>query len=130
MTESKAAPLSSSVQSGSSDPGHSQTSNEHEKETEETDTASVLSTSSKSARGFKWPGFGINPYAHSHSNPPSIRGRKVTGDAKRSRRTSDSVNSLHENDGSLTPALELEIQGSRKEQDSWGFGDEVSMGLE
>ncbi|KAK8859653.1 Pex24p-domain-containing protein [Apiospora arundinis] len=143
VNESKVAPtLSSSVQSGSSDPGHSQTSNEPERDNEETDTASVLSTSStsKSARGFKWPGFGINPYAHhSHSNPPSIRGssahRKAmgagTGDSKRSRRTSDSVNSAHENEvGSLTPALELEIQGSRKEQASWGFGDEVSMGLE
>ncbi|KAK8062635.1 integral peroxisomal membrane peroxin [Apiospora hydei] len=130
VAESK-APLSSSVQSGSSDPGHSQTSNEHDRDNEETDTASVLSTSSKSARGFKWPGFGINPYAHhSHSNPPSIRGKKVTNSSKRTRRTSDSVNSAHENDGSLTPALELEIQGSRKEQASWGFGDEVAMGLE
>ncbi|KAK8029745.1 hypothetical protein PG993_011036 [Apiospora rasikravindrae] len=118
--ESKAL-LSSSVQSGSSDPGHSQTSNEHEKDNEETDTASVLSTSSKSARGFKWPGFGINPYAHhSHSNPPSIRSKKATEGSKRSRRTSDSVNSAHENDGSLTPALELEVQGARKEQASWG----------
>ncbi|KAK8078848.1 hypothetical protein PG994_002655 [Apiospora phragmitis] len=124
------AQLSTSVQSGSSDPGHSQTSNEHENDNEETETASVLSTSSKSARGFKWPGFGINPYAHSHSNPPSIRSRKATNGSKRSRRTSDSVNSNQENDGSLTPALELEIQGSRKEQASWGFGDEVSMGLE
>ncbi|KAK8001270.1 integral peroxisomal membrane peroxin [Apiospora marii] len=123
--------LSSSVQSASSDPGHSQTSNEHEKDNDETDTASVLSTSSKSARGFKWPGFGINPYAHSHSNPPSIRSSRKKDGSKRSRRTSDSVNSSHENDaGSLTPALELEIQGSRKEQASWGFGDEVSMGLE
>lgn len=130
ITEPKAL-LSSSLQSGSSDPGHSQTSNELEKDNEETDTASVLSTSSKSARAFKWPGFGINPYAHSHSNPPSIRSSKKTGSSKRSRRTSDSVNSSHENEaGSLTPALELEIQGSRKEQASWGFGDEVSMGLE
>ncbi|KAK7959790.1 integral peroxisomal membrane peroxin [Apiospora aurea] len=104
VAESK-APLSSSVQSGSSDPGHSQTSNEHDKDNEETDTASS-------------------------QQPPSIRGKKVTDSSKRTRRTSDSVNSAHENDGSLTPALELEIQGSRKEQASWGFGDEVAMGLE
>ncbi|KXJ89876.1 integral peroxisomal membrane peroxin-domain-containing protein [Microdochium bolleyi] len=32
--------------------------------------------------------------------------------------------------GSLTPALELEIQGHHKELGSWGVGDDVQMGLE
>ncbi|KAH7029666.1 integral peroxisomal membrane peroxin-domain-containing protein [Microdochium trichocladiopsis] len=32
--------------------------------------------------------------------------------------------------GSLTPALEFEIQGHHKELGSWGVGDDVQMGLE
>ncbi|KAJ1324779.1 Integral peroxisomal membrane peroxin [Microdochium nivale] len=32
--------------------------------------------------------------------------------------------------GSLTPALELEIQGHHRELGSWGYGDDVQMGLE
>ncbi|KAH8649053.1 integral peroxisomal membrane peroxin-domain-containing protein [Xylariales sp. PMI_506] len=90
------------------------------KEDEFPDNASLVSTSSKSTR-FWLPG------------PPSLR-RRATGDTtKRSRRTSE-VGSLHDADrdadSNLTPALELAIQGSRKEQDSWGVGDEVTMGLE
>ncbi|KAI1406856.1 Pex24p-domain-containing protein [Hypoxylon sp. FL1857] len=83
---------------------------------EEDDAVSVLSTSSKSAR-FRLSG-------------PSLR-RRTTGGTHRSRRTSEAA-SLRSNDdeGSLTPALELEIQGHQKEQGQWGIGDEAQMGLE
>ncbi|KAI2627649.1 Pex24p-domain-containing protein [Hypoxylon sp. NC1633] len=83
---------------------------------EEDDAVSVLSTSSKSAR-FK-------------SSGPSLR-RRTTGGTHRSRRTSEAA-SLRSNDdeGSLTPALELEIQGHWKDQGQWGIGDEAQMGLE
>ncbi|KAI0836441.1 Pex24p-domain-containing protein, partial [Hypoxylon sp. FL0890] len=82
---------------------------------EEDDAVSVLSTSSKSAR-FRLSG-------------PSLR-RRTTGGTHRSRRTSEAA-SLRSNDdeGSLTPALELEIQGHQKEQGQWGIGDEAQMGL-
>ncbi|OTA56690.1 Pex24p-domain-containing protein [Hypoxylon sp. EC38] len=83
---------------------------------EEDDAVSVLSTSSKSAR-FRLSG-------------PSLR-RRTTGGTHRSRRTSEAA-SLRSNDdeGSLTPALELEIHGHQKEQGQWGIGDEAQMGLE
>ncbi|KAI1388145.1 Pex24p-domain-containing protein [Hypoxylon trugodes] len=83
---------------------------------EEDDAVSVLSTSSKSAR-FRLPG-------------PSLR-RRTTGGTHRSRRTSEAA-SLRSNDdeGSLTPALELEIQGHQRDQGQWGIGDEAQMGLE
>ncbi|KAI1134670.1 Pex24p-domain-containing protein [Hypoxylon sp. FL0543] len=83
---------------------------------EEDDAVSLLSTSSKSAR-FRLSG-------------PSLR-RRTTGGTHRSRRTSEAA-SLRSNDdeGSLTPALELEIQGHQKEQGQWGIGDEAQMGLE
>jgi hypothetical protein len=80
------------------------------------DNVSVLSTSSKSTR-FKLP------------SGPSLR-RRTTGDTRRSSRRFSDVGSVHDSEGNLTPALELEIQGSRKEQDSWGVGDEVAMGLD
>ncbi|OTA96255.1 hypothetical protein M434DRAFT_143251 [Hypoxylon sp. CO27-5] len=83
---------------------------------EEDDAVSVLSTSSKSAR--------------LRLSGPSLR-RRTTGGTHRSRRTSEAA-SLRSNDdeGSLTPALELEIQGHQKEQGQWGIGDEAQMGLE
>ncbi|OTA99373.1 hypothetical protein M426DRAFT_325173 [Hypoxylon sp. CI-4A] len=83
---------------------------------EEDDAVSLLSTSSKSAR-FK-------------SSGPSLR-RRTTGGTHRSRRTSEAT-SLRSNDdeGSLTPALELEIQGHQRDQGQWGIGDEAQMGLE
>ena len=89
---------------------------------EDTDSLSVLSNSSKSAR-FKWPSLG----GHSNNSAPQLR-KKPSRDTKRNRRPSDG-GSIHENDISLTPALELEIQGSRKDQETWGFGDDVTMGL-
>ncbi|KAI1098367.1 Pex24p-domain-containing protein [Jackrogersella minutella] len=83
---------------------------------EEDDAVSVLSTSSKSAM-FRLSG-------------PPLR-RRTTAGTHRSRRTSEAA-SLRSNDdeGSLTPALELEIQGHRKDQGQWGIGDEAQMGLE
>ncbi|KAI1373102.1 Pex24p-domain-containing protein [Hypoxylon crocopeplum] len=83
---------------------------------EEDDAVSLLSTSSKSAR-FR-------------SSGPSLR-RRTTGGTHRSRRTSEAA-SLRSNDdeGSLTPALELEIQGHRRDQAQWGIGDEAQMGFE
>ncbi|KAI0116733.1 Pex24p-domain-containing protein [Daldinia grandis] len=83
---------------------------------EEDDAVSVLSTSSKSAR------FRLSS--------PQLR-RRNTGGTHRSRRTSETA-SLRSNDdeGSLTPALELEIQGHQRDQGQWGIGDEAQMGLE
>ncbi|KAI0853642.1 Pex24p-domain-containing protein, partial [Daldinia vernicosa] len=82
---------------------------------EEDDAVSVLSTSSKSAR------FRLSS--------PQLR-RRNTGGTHRSRRTSETA-SLRSNDdeGSLTPALELEIQGHGRDQGQWGIGDEAQMGL-
>ncbi|KAI0129771.1 integral peroxisomal membrane peroxin [Xylariales sp. AK1849] len=99
---------------------HSIASNNSITSDEDADNLSVLSTSSKSAR-FRFPGTGSTA-------PPALR-RKKTGDSKRSRRTSE-TNSLRDSEGNLTPQLELEIQGSRRAQDSWGIGDDVAMGLE
>ncbi|KAI1088424.1 Pex24p-domain-containing protein [Rostrohypoxylon terebratum] len=83
---------------------------------EEDDAVSVLSTSSKSAR--------------LRMSGPPLR-RRATGGTHRSRRTSETA-SLRSNDdeGRLTPALELEIQGHGKDQGQWGIGDEAQMGLE
>ncbi|KAI0173102.1 Pex24p-domain-containing protein [Hypoxylon sp. FL1284] len=83
---------------------------------EEDDALSVLSTSSKSAR-FRM-------------SAPSLR-RRNTGSTRRSRRASESASlRSNEDEGSLTPALELEIQGHQRDLGSWGIGDEALMGLE
>ncbi|CAJ2504637.1 Uu.00g120310.m01.CDS01 [Anthostomella pinea] len=89
---------------------------DRDKPKSEDDDVSMLSTSSKSAR-FRFPG-------------PSLR-RRTTGNSHRTRRTSEAA-SLRSNDdeSTLTPALELEIQGYQKGQDQWGIGDELQMGLE
>ncbi|RYP41215.1 hypothetical protein DL768_010530 [Monosporascus sp. mg162] len=98
---------------------------------EDDPAAETLSTSTKSTSStsrFRWP--------------TTTRRRRPTGGSvglkqqQRSRRTSDagsSHNTSADDDasfGGLTPALELEIQGHRKEQDAWGIGDEAQMGLE
>ncbi|KAI0417822.1 integral peroxisomal membrane peroxin-domain-containing protein [Xylaria grammica] len=82
----------------------------------EDDAVSLLSTSSKSAR-FRFPG-------------PSLR-RRNTGGTQHSRRASE-VASLRSNDddSTLDPALELEIQGHQRDLGQWGIGDEAQMGLE
>ncbi|KAI0969635.1 integral peroxisomal membrane peroxin-domain-containing protein [Xylaria arbuscula] len=82
----------------------------------EDDAASLLSTSSKSAR-FRFPS-------------PSLRRRNTSG-TQRSRRTSE-VASLRSNDDDnpLNPALELEIHGHQRDLTQWGIGDDAQMGLE
>ncbi|KAF2967442.1 hypothetical protein GQX73_g6143 [Xylaria multiplex] len=82
----------------------------------EDDAVSLLSTSSRSAR-FRFPS-------------PSLR-RRTTSGTQHSRRASE-VASLRSNDedGTLDPALELEIHGHQRDQGQWGIGDEAQMGLE
>ncbi|KAK1754243.1 integral peroxisomal membrane peroxin-domain-containing protein [Echria macrotheca] len=75
------------------------------------DGASILSTSSRSAR-FK---------------PPTMR-RRVTDSSHRSRRTS--VATSEDDAASLGTQVGLALQGAGKEGESWGVGDEVRMGLE
>ncbi|KAI1497938.1 integral peroxisomal membrane peroxin-domain-containing protein [Biscogniauxia marginata] len=89
---------------------------ERDKPKQDDDAASVLSTSSRSAR-FKLPG-------------PSLRRRPTSG-TYRSRRASEAASlRSNEDESTLTPALELEIQGHQKELGQWGIGDEAQMGLE
>ncbi|KAI1429654.1 integral peroxisomal membrane peroxin-domain-containing protein [Xylaria sp. FL1777] len=82
----------------------------------EDDTASLLSTSSKSAR-FRFPS-------------PSLR-RRTTSGTQHSRRASEvaSVRS-NDDDSTLDPALELEIHGHQRDLGQWGIGDDAQMGLE
>ncbi|KAI0864110.1 integral peroxisomal membrane peroxin-domain-containing protein, partial [Xylaria cubensis] len=101
-----AAPLSTSapVSTNSEDKGKG-----------EDDAVSLLSTSSKSAR-FRLPGSGLR--------------RRTTGDTQRSRRASESASlRSHEDDNTLDPALELEIQGHHRDLGQWGIGDDAQMGL-
>ncbi|KAI0553236.1 integral peroxisomal membrane peroxin-domain-containing protein [Xylaria curta] len=80
------------------------------------DAVSLLSTSSKSAR-FRLPGSGLR--------------RRTTGETQRSRRASESASlRSHEDDNTLDPALELEIQGHHRDLGQWGIGDDAQMGLE
>ncbi|KAI0477147.1 Pex24p-domain-containing protein [Xylariaceae sp. FL0804] len=122
----------------------------------EDDAASVLSTSSKSTSRFRFPGPSLRRRAtgstssQQHSHPQQEKQEKSEKQQQqqqehqhqqqqnnnRNRRTSETA-SLRSNDGgerkresTLTPALELEIQGHQKGQDQWGVGDEVMMGLE
>ncbi|KAI1076862.1 Pex24p-domain-containing protein [Whalleya microplaca] len=108
---------------------------------EEDDAVSMLSTSSKSARYSSGNGKG-------GGKQPSLRRRTTGGSGGsgvggyrssagagtgRSRRPSEAGSLRSGGDGSegaLTPALELEIQGQRREEGRWGVGDEVLMGLE
>lgn len=98
------------------------------------DSLSVLSASSKSQNRWRWSGTGGG--SGTASNPPSLRRRKTgessTGDRekRKSRRTSETGSVKKDEEGNLTPALELEIQGNRREQERWGVGDDVAMGLD
>ncbi|KAI0450815.1 integral peroxisomal membrane peroxin-domain-containing protein, partial [Xylaria acuta] len=81
----------------------------------EDDAVSLLSTSSRSAR-FRFSG-------------PSLR-RRATGETQRSRRASEAASlRSHEDDNTLDPALELEIQGHHRDLGQWGIGDDAQMGL-
>ncbi|KAI1348551.1 integral peroxisomal membrane peroxin-domain-containing protein [Xylaria sp. FL0043] len=106
-TTESSAPLSASVP---------ESTNSEDKPKSEDDAASMLSTSSKSAR-FRLPS-------------PSLR-RRTTSGTQRSRRASE-VTSLRSNDddSTLDPALELEIQGHQRDLGQWGIGDDAQMGLE
>ncbi|KAI0517916.1 integral peroxisomal membrane peroxin-domain-containing protein [Xylaria bambusicola] len=90
--------------------------NSEDKSKGEDDAASLLSTSSKSAR-FRF-------------STPSLR-RRTTSGTQHSRRTSEvaSVRS-NEDDSTLDPALELEIHGHQRDLGQWGIGDDAQMGLE
>ncbi|ORY61489.1 integral peroxisomal membrane peroxin-domain-containing protein [Pseudomassariella vexata] len=111
----------------STSPSSNSNTDTNPRDDEDMDSVSVLSTSSKSTR-FRFPSGGFSVGSGSSKVAPSLR-RRTTGESRRSRRTSE-VGSLHDGEGNLTPQLELEIQGSRKELDTWGVGDEVQMGLE
>ncbi|KAK3381921.1 integral peroxisomal membrane peroxin-domain-containing protein [Podospora didyma] len=78
---------------------------------EEYDSASLMSTSSRSAR-FK---------------SPSLR-RRVTESSHRSRRTS--LANSEDDAASLGTQINLALHDAGKEVGSWGVGDEVRMGLE
>ncbi|KAI0430517.1 integral peroxisomal membrane peroxin-domain-containing protein [Xylaria sp. FL1042] len=106
-TTDPSAPLSASAP---------ETTSSEDKVKREEDAASILSTSSKSAR-FRFPS-------------PSLR-RRTTSGTQRSRRASE-VASLRSNDddSTLDPALELEIQGHQRDLGQWGIGDDAQMGLE
>ncbi|KAH6644976.1 integral peroxisomal membrane peroxin-domain-containing protein, partial [Truncatella angustata] len=116
-------------------PPRTDASARHAAETnEDADSVSVLSTSSKSNGRWRFPGTGGGNSAP--SKPPPIPRRKtgesVTGgnEKRKSRRLSETGSIKKDNEGNLTPALELEIQGSRRDQNSWGIGDDVAMGLD
>ncbi|KAK6083380.1 integral peroxisomal membrane peroxin [Seiridium cupressi] len=118
------AALSSSL------PNSTKSNNSDPFQDEDADGVSVLSTSSKSNSRWRFPGTGSS----APSKAPSLRRRKTgesTGgtEKRKSRRTSE-TGSVRDGQGDLTPALELEIQGSRREQESWGIGDDVTMGLD
>ncbi|KAI1155564.1 Pex24p-domain-containing protein [Nemania diffusa] len=100
------APLSASVP---------ETTNSEDNVKSEDDAVSLLSTSSKSAR-FRLPS-------------PSLR-RRTTGETRHSRRASEAASLRSNDDGTLDPALELEIQGHQRDQEQWGIGDDAQMGLE
>ncbi|KAI1757968.1 integral peroxisomal membrane peroxin-domain-containing protein [Xylaria castorea] len=102
-----AAPLSTSAAAST---------NSEDKGKGEDDAVSLLSTSSKSAR-LRFPG-------------SSLR-RRATGESQRSRRASETASlRSHEDDNTLDPALELEIQGHHRDLGQWGIGDDAQMGLE
>ena len=84
---------------------------EREKE-DEADTASVMSTSSRSMR-FKTP----------------LLRRRVTDTSHRSRRTSGAA-SEEDVASSLGTAVNLAIHDAARDSESLGFGDEIRMGLE
>ncbi|ETS74515.1 hypothetical protein PFICI_14381 [Pestalotiopsis fici W106-1] len=112
--------LTNSIRSTNSDPFQD----------EDADSVSVLSTSSKSNSRWRFSGVGSS----AASKPPPPRRRKTgesttTSEKRKSRRTSE-AGSIRDSEGNLEPALELEIHGSRREQESWGIGDDVAMGLE
>lgn len=104
-------------------------------ETEQGDSVSVLSTSSRSIRfssnkSGSGPGSWRGKILPVSSGPTTDSGRKGsgTGSTSRSRRTS---NATSEDDAaSLGIHVGLALQDAGKETGSWGVGDDVRMGLE
>jgi hypothetical protein len=114
----------------SSIPNSMRSTNSDPFQDEDADSVSVLSSSSKSNSRWRFSGVGSS----ATSKPPPLRRRKTgesttASEKRKSRRTSE-ASSIRDGEGNLEPALELEIHGSRREQESWGIGDDVAMGLE
>ncbi|KAH7020845.1 integral peroxisomal membrane peroxin-domain-containing protein [Microdochium trichocladiopsis] len=102
------------------------------------DAASTASSSGKSRFRFPTPSLrrrttGGSMSQHQQQQSSSSSSTTANNPASgRPRRTSE-ASSIRDDDpgvGSLTPALELEIQGHHRELGSWGVGDDVQMGLE
>jgi hypothetical protein len=101
----------------------------------DTDSVSMLSTSSKSTGRYLFaPSLRRRATNDGASTPKKMTRRSTSGSVASETASSPTVGSLgdksHGNEGNLTPALELEIQGRRKAQDSWGIGDEIAMSLD
>jgi hypothetical protein len=96
--------------------------------TEESDTTSLLSTSSKSAgpRGFRLPSL-RRRVTDTGAATAATSGATAVGTGSRPRRPSEPAS---EDDVAsvLDRNLELELQGAGKE--GWGIGDDARMGLE
>ncbi len=97
-----------------------------------------LSTSSKSTTSsrFKWPTPGLRRRTTGGSTGQQQQRPRRTSEESSTTAISTSPPAAADDDddvgffGALTPALQLEIQGHRKGQDTWGIGDEAQMGLE
>ncbi|KAI0008365.1 Pex24p-domain-containing protein [Xylariaceae sp. FL0662B] len=126
----------SNPEKSTSQPDTSTTQQDENWKAEEDDAVSMLSTSSKSVRfnsGNNKSQPNLRRRTTSGSGGGSGSGTYKAGTGRRSRRTSEAGSLRSGGDsaeGSLTPALELEIQGSLREEGRWGVGDEILMGLE
>ncbi|KAH6617714.1 integral peroxisomal membrane peroxin-domain-containing protein [Chaetomium sp. MPI-SDFR-AT-0129] len=96
-----------------------------------TDSASILSTSSRSAR------FSLRRRITDSSQHRSIGGTSGSGSGaggntgQRSRRASVAASNASEDDtASLGPQARMAVQEAGGEAGSWGVGDEIRMGLE
>lgn len=104
----------------------------HGKEDESYDSASILSTSSRSTRGF----FSSSFKGTAGGGPHPVLRRRVTGESshsRRSRRASVAASQNSEDDAAAvlgTQARMVALGDSGTEVGSWGVGEEVRMGLE
>ncbi|KAI5919555.1 integral peroxisomal membrane peroxin-domain-containing protein [Camillea tinctor] len=138
---------STAALSTSSDMERDTTGKSRQQPTDTDDTASVLSSSSKSGRFSLLRRRAAAPMTNNNNNNSQNTISSSPGSSShhhhhhhhhhhgghRTRRTSEtaSLRSNGDDDSTtLTPALELEIQGRGKEQGQWGIGDEAQMGLE
>ncbi|KAK4145627.1 integral peroxisomal membrane peroxin-domain-containing protein [Dichotomopilus funicola] len=96
-------------------------------DTTHTDSASILSTSSRSAR------FSLRRRITDSSQHRSIGSGAggTSGSGQRSRRASMAASNASEDDAaSLGPQARMAVQEAGGEAGSWGVGDEIRMGLE